>query len=189
MCDLTLFLTRNPRSRSLRPFDERELATLASRDIPDDLRAFLSDHGAATFRDDFYWTTLPEEQDTVMEEWGLSAQKCSAFLRTAFGTLFYHEKGMIGRLDPVTGNAYPGRFAFCDFMNVILGTDTIADSTFLDIYETKKPRKQLDEDEMLGFVPAIPLGGSVETSKIEVVKMREQLGLLAQLFGNKARKL
>lgn len=43
---------------------------------------------------------------------------------------------------------------------------------------------QLEQDEIYAIIPSLPLGGGQETSKLEVVKMREHLAILSELYGN-----
>ena len=74
-------------------------------------------------------------------------------------------------------------------MNLMLTSDSILESCYFDIYEKHKTGNQLQYDEIYALLPALPIGGSFETSKYEVVKMREHLGFLAQLFGNQVRKI
>lgn len=44
---------------------------------------------------------------------------------------------------------------------------------------------ELKEDEMYTMVPALPLGGDMETSRIETVRRDVQLDILAQLYNHK----
>ena len=189
MSDIDEFLAANPRSRRIREYTAEELERLNDERIPADVRDFLRAEGAASFHDDFFWTTLPDEQRESLKVWGLDSNGCTAFLRTALGSICYVRRGKVGRLDPVSGYAYPGRHDFREFMNVVLTMDVIWESMYFDIYQQKKTERPLEYDEIYGLVPALPLGGSVTTSRLEVVKMREHLSILAQLFGNKARKI
>lgn len=187
MCDLTKFFKANPRSEKIASFQESDLQFLLEKNIPADIIEFLQTEGLATYRDNFFCTTMPQEHFQLFSEWGLKGENCYAFLKTAFGSLCFYKKGKIFQLNPITGSVYKGLFEFCGFMNLLAITDSFMESCYFDIYQEIKKNRVLKPDEIFALVPALPLGGSFKTSKFEVVKMREHLAFLAQLFGNKAK--
>lgn len=189
MCSIDDFLEANPRTRKIESIDEQVLAELSSYPAPTDVVEFLQREGIATYRNDFFCTTVPQDYFAALSEWGLKGDECYTFLKTAFGSLCFSLKGKIFQLDPISGNLYKGRFDFCNFMNLLAPMDSFMESCYFDIYQNIKKKQKLAPDEMYGLVPALPLGGSLETSKFEVMKAREHLSILAQLFNNKARKL
>lgn len=187
MCDLTKFYKYNPRSRNVGLFSEHTLSLLSKLKIPPDIIKFLQDEGLTTYCDDFFYTTLPQDHYQTFSEWGLNGKDCFAFLKTAFGSLCFYKKGKIFQLDPISGYLYKGRFQFCEFMNLLVTMDSFMESCYFDIYQKIEKKQTLANDEMYALVPALPLGGSFETSRIEIVKMQEQHSFLAQLFGNKTK--
>ncbi len=189
MCDLNDFLETNPRSRKSRPYDNKEIALLVESKAPSDIFGFLKEEGYMTYHDDFFSTTMPQDHFQTFSEWGLNGKECFAFLKTAFGSLCYCYKDKIFQLDPVSGNVYKGRFRFCKFMNLLATMDSFLEACYFDIYQKIEKKQVLRSDEIYAFVPALPLGGSLEGSKLEVVKIREHLSILAQLFEGKARKI
>ena len=189
MCNLSEFLETNPRSSKSGEFEKEQLAVLSSYSIPSDIITFLSNEGISTYRNGFLSTTLPQEHFQLFSAWGLEGDKCFAFLKTAFGSLCFDYKDKIYQLDPISGYLYKGRFGFCDFMNLLATMDSFMESGFYDIYLRIEKKKELMYDEIYSFVPALPLGGSFEESKTEVVKMKEHLFFLAQLFNNKAKQI
>ncbi|GAB3573340.1 T6SS immunity protein Tdi1 domain-containing protein [Hymenobacter daeguensis] len=189
MCNLDDFLATNPRTRKIKSIDESAISELAEYHTPPDIIAFLHTEGIATFRDDFFCSTLPREHFETLSEWGLKGEECHTFLKTALGSLCFSLKGKIYQLEPLKGIVYKGRFPFCEFMNLLVPMDSFMEGSYFDIYQKIKSKVKLRPDEIYGLTPALPLGGSLETSTFEVVKLREHLAFLAQLFDNKARKL
>lgn len=185
MCDLTDFLTAHPKSRKIRALNESELSDLSNHKVPSDILDFLSNEGISTYQNDFFCTTLPQEHFQTLSDWGLKGETCYVFLKTAFGSLCFLHKGKVFQLDPFYGYLYKGRFPFCEFMNLLAPMDSFMEGCYFDIYQKMKNKQTLAPDEIFALVPALPLGGSLETSHVEVVKMREHLGFLAQLFDNK----
>ena len=186
MCDLIDFFNANP-GRRIRSFSENELSVLWDFKIPVDILEFLQTQGFSTYRDHFFSTTLPQKHFKLFSEWGLDGKDCFAFFKTALGSLCFYKKGKIFQIDPISGSLYKGRFEFCDFMNLLVPMDSFMESCYFDIYQKIPNKKVLAEDEMYALTPALPLGGSLETSRFEVVKFQEHLGFLAQLYNNKIR--
>ncbi len=189
MVELDGFLEAHPRSRKAEPFAAADLAALAKHKTPPEIAEFLREEGRAGYRDDFFVSTLPQDHFAALSEWGLKGEQCHTFLRTAFGSLCFAMKGKIFQLEPLSGYLYKGRFGFADFMNVLAPMDAFLEGCWFDRYAQIKRRKKLGPDEIYGLSPALPLGGSFEGSKLEVVKLREHLAMLAELFGHKARKM
>jgi hypothetical protein len=189
MCDNSKFFSARPRSRTIRSFSQHELAELSIRDVPRDICDFLQAEGLCAYQNDFLWTTLPQQHDEILSEWGLKPKQCITFLRTALGGLCFLHKESVHQLDPLSAVVYKSDLTFCQFMNLFVPMNAFVESAYVDVYERGKPSVRLEHDEMLALVPALPLGGSLESSRLEVVKMREQMTFLAQLAGNKARKV
>lgn len=189
MCSIDDFLAANPRTMQLGPFDEQVIADLSNHQVPPDIIEFLQREGIATYRDDFFCTTVPQDYFETLSEWGLKGNECCTFMKTAFGSLCFSLKGKIFQLDPISGYLYKGRFDFCKFMNLLVPMDSFMEGCYFGNYQKIGKRQPLAPDELYGLVPVLPLGGSLETSKLEVMKAREHLSILAQLFDNKARKL
>ncbi len=185
--DIGEFLEANPRTSRLGAFDEQALSDLVASRAPADVIAFLQGEGRSTYRDGFLSTTLPREHFETLSAWGLKGEQCFAFLKTALGGLCFAHKGKVAQLDPIGGLLYRGRFEFPMFMNVLATMDAFAESSYLDVYERLKKKRPLAPDECFGMVPALPRGGSFDTSRFEVAKMNEQLGVLAKLYGGKAK--
>ncbi len=189
MCDITEFLEKYPRSRKAKPFSARELSLLSDDKAPPVIAQFLQTEGQCAYHDDFFLTTLPRAHFQTLSEWGLNGKQCFAFMRTALGSICYSHNGKIYQLDPISGYLYKGRFDFCDFMNVLATMDSFLESAYFDVYKTSKTNQILEYDDVYGLFPALPLGGSFQSSHFKIVKMREYLAISAQLYAGKARQL
>lgn len=189
MCDLSEFLDANPRSRKLGAFSSEAMLRLAEYRMSSDISQFLQAEGVSSYHDNFYWTTLPQDHFQTLSHWGLPGEQCFTFLRTSLGGLFFWKKNKIYRLNPFTGYVVKSDFDFCEFMNLSMTMDSTLESNYFDIYQRGAANRLLNYDEIFALVPALPLGGSFESSKLEVVKMNEHLALLAQLFNNKTKMI
>jgi hypothetical protein len=189
MCELTDFIKTNPRTGKIREFTISELEVLNEYDMPEEIRDFLKREGLSEYRDHFFCTVLPQWYSETLSEWGFNGKQCFAFMKTALGGLFFYHKGKIYRLNPLTGNAVKSDFDFCMFMDILLTMDSILEACYVDIFEKYRTAAVPAYDEIYALVPALPIGGSFETSRYEIVKMHEHLGFLAQLFDNKAKKM
>jgi hypothetical protein len=186
MINLTDFREEHPDKKQLGYFSDEQLQSWADH-VPGEVIDFLHQEGECTYRNDFFRTILPKEYHAVFSDWGLEGNNCYAFLRSAFGALVYCFKGEYYVLLPYTGE---GNFLSRDFdtvMNIHLSMHLVLEEAFLlnTYLEKKQVLPGLKADEIYAFVPAIPLGGSPETSKMEVVKMHEHLATLAELYEHK----
>lgn len=119
-----------------------------------------------------------------LEKEGLDPEKCYVFLRTSFGSLIYFHDEDYYFLSP-----FIARNALCGGTFKKLIIRTLAEEPDLNlIYWLDLHKKvynempQLQEDEIYTIVPSIPEGGSPESSTVEIVKMKEQLSLLSELY-------
>lgn len=187
MIALKEFLEFNPLDKKIGTFPERELLELKGK-IPTDLLEFLNQEQKSIYGNGFFWTILPADYHDILNNWGLDGDNCYAFLRSSFGCIVYwsNEKcyGLNvqdGSNNPITGNDITRLFNFTLTWDINLEVGFCYD---LHI-EHRDNLPELKEDEMYTLVPSLPLGGDRETSKVEVVKIREQLDILAQLFDHK----
>jgi hypothetical protein len=185
MVELSDFLNKNPLSRKIGKFSVEELNI---SECPIELIDFLTQEQKNSYGNNFFWTISPSEYHDVLNNWGLDGKNCFAFLRSSFGCITFFSKQKYwclncqdGSCNPICGNH------FDMLMNMVL-----CDSTNLNVgfcydlhlkYCDNLP--ELKEDEMYTLVPALPLGGDMETSKVQVVKLKVQLDILAQLYNHK----
>jgi hypothetical protein len=189
MNELDDFYTANQPIRKMRDFNQEELTQLNSYDMPIEIKTFLVEQGLVAYKNNFFVTTLPQWHIETLSTWGLKGKECFSFMKTVFGGLIYYSKGKIYRLNPFTGRVLKGNFEFIDYMNLTLTSEATLEGCYYEIYEKYKLNTPMQADEIYAVVPALPLGGSFETSSYEVVKMREHLAFLAQMYDNKINML
>jgi hypothetical protein len=187
--EFSKFIERNPLGQQWGGFDEQALNE-AAQFLPEEAMDFLKMYGKCTFHHDFLLTTLPQNWHESLTDWGLPPQKCHAFLRTAFGACVYFSRKKYYYLDPLVGRIVSLEDDPNLVFNMYLCMDAILDFGFYrDEWMKKENKAPLSFEQIHALVPALPFGGSFETSSFEVVQMREHLAFLAQLFGNKAKRI
>jgi hypothetical protein len=183
------FRARHPKEKQLGNFSDSELATLDKK-LPADIINFLKEEGRASYSNNTLWTIHPAEFHEILSDWGLDGNKCYAFIRTAFGGCIYYTKKKFYSFDSLTGIINNLNDDVYTLMSVYLTFDFLLHDTWhLQYLENRTDLPAIQADEIYGLVPALSFGGSFETSALEVVKMREHLAFLAELFDNKVQKL
>lgn len=183
------FRARHAGKKQVGNFTPAELAVLDKK-LPADIINFLKEEGRAGYSNNTLWTIHPAEFHDILSDWGLDGNKCYAFIRTAFGGCIYCSKKNFYSFDSLSGTINNLNDDVYTLMNVYLTFDFLLHDTWhLQYLETRIDLPAILPDEVYGLVPALPFGGSLETSKFEVVKMREHLAFLAELFANKVQKL
>ncbi|MCX6218603.1 GAD-like domain-containing protein [Spirosoma sp.] len=186
------FLEEHIPKRQFGYFSDSELQGMTEK-LPDEIVQFLTSEGICSYSNNFLWTTSPGHFNGVLAQWGLNESTCIPFLRTAFGAFIYYNRRnkKIYLLDPLLGRMMDLAEDLDDLLNMMLMLDTILENGFFinQFKHLSVDVQTLQPDEIVALFPALPLGGSFETSKEEVVKMKEHLILLAQLSGGKARRV
>lgn len=165
--------------RPYTPEDDARLAAL----IPPVMQEILQKDGWCSYKGQVLWLCDPRDWQLAANAWFPEKPDAQVLARTAFGDLFIwdgeafwfilvHESLMMMLVDD------PDWF----FARMLPASD-FAPQTYLPdrVGAAQKAAGKLGWDEMYSYIPAIALGGSVETSRIEKVKAREALILLAQL--------
>lgn len=154
---------------------------------PDEVLELWGRIGWSGFLDGFLWSVNPlTSREGVMAEWnGSLAPRVTAFMRTAFGSMMVYDGQNIFELDVHNGLLRPWSKAFPFFLNNFFALPQFMNgSLHHDVYKNHLPELgPVGPDEVYALVPALPLGGSWETSKVEKAKMREHLAILAQCVG------
>jgi hypothetical protein len=188
MVNLEDFLEKNPRNRGVGNFVNLEII---KNKLPLDLYDFLVQEQKATYGNNFLWTVSPFDWHEILNNWGLDGKNSYAFLRSSFGCLAFFCKDTYYALNVHEGSCNSLSSNNFDLLfNLVLCNSTNLKGAFCyDLHINNIDNLPiLNEDEMYTLVPAIPLGGSFETSKIEVVKMNVQLDILAQLYNHQTTK-
>lgn len=169
-------------------FTDKELSALAEK-LPLDIVNFLKEEGRCSYSNQIIWTCHPNEFYEILSQWGLG-KNCHAFIRTAFGGCIYYSRKNFYSFDSIKGTINNLNDEVYTLINVFLTFNFLLNHTWhLNILDSRKNLPLLKPDEIYALVPALPLGGSLENSQLEVVKMFEHLSFLAQLFDGKVRKL
>jgi len=163
-----------------REYTQADDDRLAGR-IPEVMRMILRKDGWCSYRDQIFWTCDPDDWTPAARAWFPKSQSPQVLGRSSFGDLFV--------LDEDFWLTLPHQSVIMmstDDSNWFFGR-TVTSKTFMlqtELSEHRAARAKagpLEWDEMYTYVPALALGGSVKTSKVERVKAREQLVILSQL--------
>ena len=186
MTDITDFLDTHPLDKRTGQFAANELETYREK-IPQELYDFLEQEQKSIYGNGFFRTVSPKDFHDVFDNWGLDGKNCFAFLRSSFGCIAYYHKEKYYVLNPhIALNTTISGNLFDLALNLVLcNTTSLSVGFFYDLHLQYATLPKLNEDEMYTLIPALPLGGSKETSKIEVVKMEVQLDILAQLYDHR----
>jgi len=184
------FLGEHGRTQAFGPFTPEQLETIRTV-LPEAAASFLAQEGRASYARGFFATVYPPDCDGVLPAWGIKGKKNAVFLRSAFGACLYAAKDKYYYLDPILGRVILLHDDLYLILNYSLRLEVILEHGFFFNHYARHVTagEQLLPEQILGFAPALPLGGSLETSHVDVVDMKAHLLLLAQLMGGKARRI
>lgn len=189
MIDHEKFTARHAQRHQIAPFSAVDLADMAKK-LPPDIVEFLSAEGRCSYSNGTLWTVYPGEFHEILSDWGLDGKKCHAFFRTAFGGCIYYFRKKFYFFDSLTGTINCLNDDVYTLISAYLTmTFLLHDTWHLQHLEDRADLPAPLPDEIYGLVPALPFGGSFESSRLEVVKMREHLAFLAECLGNQVKKL
>lgn len=177
-----------PSKKKRGDYSEDELVSMREN-LPEGIVEFLENEGVSSYSNNFLWTAHPGDFHDVLTKWGLPGNECFTFMRSAFGACIYYCQNNFYYLDPLLGRVVSLGDDPYLLLNYSLCLDAILTNGLFEDYYKKMnaDRNLLRPDEVFAFAPALPLGGSFEISKVEIVKMSEHLVFLAQLFDGKAK--
>lgn len=144
-------------------------------------------HGFSEYRDGLFWMVNPEEYSQYAWQFKDISTTSIVFARTNIGGLFLFDKLNIGG-SILYLNVHKGlRKIVASNFDVFFGFNLGADSFWIRECFGKIELKAVQNhgsiayDECLTFVPALALGGSESIAKMQRVKIKESLELLAQI--------
>jgi hypothetical protein len=157
-------------------------ATLSAA-LPEAMRVIVAKRGFCSYREQAFWLCDPDEWRDAASPWFPDRPSVDVLGRSAFGELLVRDGDMF-------------RYARVHQSVVLtLGGDadrlfakTLTDPEFSLNADTPAAVKRartaagpLNPDEIYGYVPALALGGDTRSARIERVKAREHLAILAHL--------
>ena len=165
-----------------RPFEADDQKRLADR-IPKVMQEILDNDGWCSYKDQVLWLCDPDDWQVVTQAWCTWSPSAQVVARTGFGDLFIWDGEMYCYF-LVHEFLYMRTVDDPDwFFSRMLTSHDFAPQTHLPsrVQAAKEVAGPLACDEMYTYVPALALGGSEESSRIERVKALEALTMLATL--------
>jgi hypothetical protein len=176
-------------------FKEKHGSGIKSRKVPDESIKLYKDllpsslignwreEGWCGYAKGLIWTVDPSEFQSVLSYWIEPSSLSIVFARTAFGDMVVWDGQTIKYVSVIYNQISEltkdmemlFEYIFCD-------DDYLKDALDLKLYRSAlKKLGQLESDECYGFEPALALGGSGELDTLKKSKLREYIGILAQL--------
>jgi hypothetical protein len=155
--------------------------------VPEELLQHWREFGWCAYADGLFWLVNPDDLVDVLDDWLGPNHGAVPICRSAFANVFMWHQGAVKSLATQTGmiNTVMSRIDVF-FENVL------RDERYLDGMLHKKLFRQalkklgpLQYSECYAFEPVLALGGSGELDTLRKVKMREYLGILAQIVANR----
>jgi hypothetical protein len=165
-----------------RPYTEADATRLGER-LPDVMKTILRNDGWCSYKDQVIWLCDPDDWSAAARSWMPQSESAQVLGRTAFGDLFIHDGEMFW-FAMVHEALLMMAVADADwFFSRTISAHDFAPQTYLPerVKAARAAAGALEWNELYTYVPALVLGGSVETSRIERVQALEALVMLAQL--------
>jgi len=170
------------KASSYKAFTLQDEERLAER-LPPEVIELLKADGFASYGEQQLWSVDPDDLGELVLPWKAGAEAAIPIFRTAFGCLFLWDGKRVHyaniHFHTVTICAPRVRFLFSDtfmdegFMTKVVGSERIK--------RAQNELGQLSPNEAYFWVPALALGGSQETSRLDKGGLRELLAIQAQL--------
>jgi hypothetical protein len=163
--------------------DDAELQSRTAR-LPSDVLDEWRGSGICSYGDRLLWFTDPEQLADVLEEWleAFELESGAVFLRTAFAHLYVWSDGRVCSIDVHNGGFSRVTDDLDLFFSLLTDDDLRGRILRVPLYEEVRRRLGPPErDECYAFVPALALGGPGTADSVQRVKLREHLGILAEL--------
>jgi hypothetical protein len=165
-----------------RPFSEADRERLAGR-LPDAMLELLTIDGWSSFRRQALWFCDPDDMLDVKISWLEDFPDAEIFLRTALGDFYFWDGQYVWSCLVHTSQVmYASNnitWFFADFITDMALFKALGLPKFSNL--GRKQLGPLTADEMFFWTPAIQLGGSWETSKLQKGRMNVALDILSQM--------
>jgi len=183
MSNLDEFVTKNGPALDCESAKASVIAAYKKK-LPEALIEFWKESGFCGYAEGLVWIVDPTKYSDLLTDWDVPKGSI-VFGRTAFADLMLWAEGQVqylfvhhGRIAAITDDLEL-------YINSSLTSDSYLDKALMG-REFKKVVRRLGRpaaDECYAFVPALALGGSGKIETIQKVKLREHLGILAELVG------
>ena len=157
--------------------------------LPAELLEKWREVGLCSYGKGLIWFVDPEQFADVIDDWieVRDDAKPLVFLRTAFAHLYYWQDGAVFSLDVHRGSLSEVTKNISLIFTLLCDPDIRAKMLRVSLFEEALPRLGPPErDECYAFEPALALGGPGTVETLRRVKIREHLGILAQIHGSQA---
>ena len=167
------------------PVAEEMIARYANV-LPEQLLDHWREMGLCGYDNGMLWVVDPDDLREPLAEWlGSNAADAYPIVRTALGDIIFWKNDAAFYLNVLNGRGEVTRIV--DDIEVLFFY-TLCSAEFLDkglgrdMFREALPRLgRLGPDECYTFMPALALGGSFKAEKLQRVKLRENLSILAGL--------
>jgi hypothetical protein len=151
--------------------------------LPKELLDHWREVGWCSYGKGLLWFVNPQQFEGIVEEWvDLGPGQPLVFLRTAFAHLYLWHEGYVCSLDVQNRGLSQVTKNITRIFTLLCDPQVQEKILRLSLYEEARARLgPPDRDECYGFEPALALGGPGTVDTIKRVKIREHLGILAQL--------
>lgn len=152
--------------------------------LPDELIAHWREAGWCAYGEGLLWVVDPAQFEGVIDEWvDVQGGKPHVFLRTAFAHLYFWHDGAVYSVDVHSGGVSQVTKRIARMFTLVCDAEIKEKMVRASLFREALPRLGPPaRDECYAFEPALALGGSGAVETIRRVKMREHLGILAELL-------
>ncbi len=189
--DLFVQFMGNGESHTIVPNETAEEYKHVFMGAPDETDLVIEiwkNHGFSNYKNGLFSIVNPNEYNEIARKFPNISPTANVFAKSCVGGLFIFDNLPIGK-SILYLNVHTGmRKVIGTSLEVLLGIEISADSFWKKECYGKTELKVIDKhgplayDECYAFVPALALGGSESIAKMQKVKVKEQLELLAQLY-------
>ena len=151
--------------------------------LPPQLIEKWRETGFCSYGKGLLWLVDPAQFADVIEDWiEVSDPKPVVFLRTAFAHLYYWQNGAVFSLDVHHGSLSEVTKRIERIFTLVCDPEIKEKMVRASLFEQALPKLgPLGRDECYAFEPAIALGGPGTVDTLRKLKIREHLGILAQI--------
>lgn len=152
--------------------------------LPKELLAHWREVGWCSYGKGLLWVVDPMQFSDVIDDWvDLGDTKPLVFLRTAFAHLYFWHNGSVYSVDVLRGSLSEVTKGIGIMFTLLCDPEIKEKILRASLFEKALPLLGAPaRDECYGFEPALALGGPGTLETIRRVKIREHLGILAQLM-------